>query len=67
MKRLQSFLDADELQPDARIMLPMEDAKIENAVLEIKNGGFRWFEALATVTLEDINLCVRKGEVRSSK
>ena len=48
-------------------MLPMEDAKTENAVLEIKNGEFRWSEALATATLEDINLCVRKGEVSSSK
>ena len=67
IKRLQSYLDADELQPDARTVLPMEDAKTENAVLEIKNGDFRWSEALATATLEDINLCVRKGEVSTSR
>ncbi|KAJ7583390.1 ABC transporter type 1, transmembrane domain-containing protein [Mycena floridula] len=51
LQRLNEFLDADELQADAR------------KVLSIKNADFSWSKAAIEPTLEDINLTVKKGEL----
>ncbi|KAI0065635.1 metal resistance protein YCF1 [Artomyces pyxidatus] len=63
VKRLTKFLHSDELQPDARILLPNHDICTGDIVLDVKDGEFAWSKDAANPTLEGINLTVRKGEL----
>ncbi|KAF6761448.1 metal resistance protein YCF1 [Ephemerocybe angulata] len=64
VKRLSAFLDASELQPDARKVLPPARELAEgDEVLSIKDGEFSWDRKTAAPTLEGINLSVKKGEL----
>ncbi|KIR43264.1 metal resistance protein ycf1 [Cryptococcus deuterogattii 99/473] len=68
VSRLESFLAADELNPNARtIIRPSEDPHGEprrgDTVVSIKNGEFRWLEDSIEPILQDINLDVKKGEL----
>ena len=66
IKRLSTFLGAEELQEDARVLLTPstgEDVQKDQPVLAIKQGEFRWTKAAPSPTLEDINLTVRRGEL----
>ncbi|EAU90288.2 metal resistance protein YCF1 [Coprinopsis cinerea okayama7 len=63
VRRLADFLEARELQPDARKLV--EDAAVREGdeVLSIKGGEFMWTSESIEPTLEDINLSVKKGEL----
>lgn len=66
--RLENFLAADELNPNARdIIRPEEDPLGEpqkgDTVVSIKNGEFRWLEDSTEPILQDIDLDVKKGEL----
>ena len=66
--RLESFLAADELNPNARTVIrPSEDPQGEpqkgDTVVSIKNGEFRWLEGSTEPILQDIDLEVKKGEL----
>ena len=79
VKRLASFLQSPELQPDARTIialppipesgitspLPRAKPSIEqgDAVLSIRQGEFRWSKDAIEPTLENINLEVKSGEL----
>ncbi|KII85750.1 hypothetical protein PLICRDRAFT_144304 [Plicaturopsis crispa FD-325 SS-3] len=63
IKRISSFLNSDELQPDARRLIQKERLELGDEVLSIKNGEFWWSSDAATPALEDINLTVHKGEL----
>lgn len=63
MRRLSKFLDAEELQSDARIVFGPEQVKNGTPVLTIKDGDFRWTKKALVATLEDINLSIQKGEL----
>ena len=63
IKRLSSFLNANELQPDARTFEPVEKLRKGDTVVTIKNGTFTWSSKSVSPTLEDIELTVRKGEL----
>lgn len=76
-RRLSSFLDARELDADAVKVEVNEHDEDEQAVatppagvdrlqqplVEIKDGDFKWSHSDPTPTLQDINLSVRKGEL----
>ncbi|OBZ66416.1 Metal resistance protein YCF1 [Grifola frondosa] len=63
VRRLAAFLNADELQADAREVVPDTTLEIGDEVLSISHGEFCWSKEATTPTLEDINLTVRKGEL----
>jgi ABC-type bacteriocin/lantibiotic exporter with double-glycine peptidase domain len=63
VKRLSDFLEADELQPDARKLIQKSGLQTGDEVLSIKGGDFSWNKDAAQPTLEDINLTVKKGEL----
>lgn len=63
IKRLSTFLDADELQPDARKMVERSVLTEGDQVLSIRNADFSWSNNSADLALEDINLLVKKGEL----
>lgn len=68
VNRLEAFLAADELDPNARkITLPENDprgeARIGDEVVSIKNGEFRWVHDSSEPTLQNIDLSVKKGEL----
>lgn len=68
VKRLEDFLTADELDPDARkVILPHQDPNGEatrgDEVITIKNGEFRWVKGSTEPILQDIDLNVQKGEL----
>ncbi|KAF8735100.1 hypothetical protein AX14_002716 [Amanita brunnescens Koide BX004] len=63
VNQLSSFLNAEELQPDARKFVEKPSLKTGDEVLSIKGGEFSWDKDSMTPTLEDINLTVRKGEL----
>ena len=63
INRLSSYLNASELQPDARKVVAVDKLQVGDVVLEIKNGTFTWSSKAASPTIEDINLTVRKGEL----
>ncbi|TCD67602.1 hypothetical protein EIP91_012232 [Steccherinum ochraceum] len=64
VKRLSTFLQADELQEDARELIA-NARRLESGdeVLSITNGEFYWTKDAISPTLEDINLSVKKGEL----
>ena len=64
INRLSEFLNADELQPDARYISKAKPVlDVGDEVLSITNGEFAWSKVAVSPTLEDINLSVRKGEL----
>ncbi|KAJ3561287.1 hypothetical protein NP233_g10282 [Leucocoprinus birnbaumii] len=63
VKRLNSFLDAAELQSDAIKFLAANDLRQGDEVLSIKNGDFTWEKDAVQPTLEDINISVKKGQL----
>ncbi|KAH9946530.1 metal resistance protein YCF1 [Amylocystis lapponica] len=63
VRRLSTFLAADELQPDARKVFQKPKLEMGDEVLSISHGEFCWTKDAAIPTLEDINLTVRKGEL----
>lgn len=63
MRRLADFLDADELQGDARELVTNAKLQLGDEVLAIENGEFCWSKEASQPTLEDINLAVRKGDL----
>ena len=63
IKRLSSFLNANELQPDARTFEPVEKLRKGDTVVTIKNGTFTWSSKTISPTLENIEMTVRKGEL----
>ncbi|KAL1677546.1 P-loop containing nucleoside triphosphate hydrolase protein [Schizophyllum commune] len=63
VKRLSSFLNADELQTDARVVVEKPNLQLGDEVLSIKHADFSWSKDAVQPTLEDINLTVRMGEL----
>ncbi|KAG7444271.1 metal resistance protein YCF1 [Guyanagaster necrorhizus] len=63
IRRLSDFLEADELQADARKLMEKPNLKRGDAVLSIRNADFSWSTEAVQPVLEDINLTVRKGEL----
>lgn len=63
VQRISSFLDSDELQTDARNVIPKEDIQDGDEVLSVTNGEFFWSKDDKEPTLQDINLTVKKGEL----
>ncbi|KAF9442601.1 multidrug resistance-associated ABC transporter [Macrolepiota fuliginosa MF-IS2] len=63
VKRLDSFLSAAELQPDATKLLTAPTLTEGDEVLSIKNGDFSWEKDAVQPVLEDINLTIKKGEL----
>ncbi|PWN22966.1 hypothetical protein BCV69DRAFT_296932 [Microstroma glucosiphilum] len=72
-RRLASFLDAGELDPNNRTLELEEPVDGENVpaptdrgrlpLLEIRDGDFKWSREQPTPTLQDIDLTVEKGEL----
>lgn len=60
--RLTSFLTAEEVQPDAIVVMPAAEELGEESVL-IKNGSFSWNRHEDKAALKDINFSARKGEL----
>ncbi|KAJ7077902.1 P-loop containing nucleoside triphosphate hydrolase protein [Mycena belliarum] len=63
VKRLSSFFQSAELQPDAREIIHKPDLRPGDEVLTITDADFRWASADVVPTLESISLTVRKGEL----
>lgn len=63
VKRISSFLDSDELQNDARNIIPKENIQAGDEVLSIVKGEFLWSKDGKEPTLQDINLTAKKGEL----
>ena len=63
VRRLSDFLNADELQEDARELVTNSKLQLGDEVLAIENGEFYWNKDAPQPTLEDINLTVRKGDL----
>jgi len=63
VKRLNSFLGAAELQPDATKVVVGNSLREGDEILSIKDGDFSWEKGAVKPTLEGINLTIRKGEL----
>ncbi|KAG6828729.1 hypothetical protein H0H92_006917 [Tricholoma furcatifolium] len=63
VKRLSEFLNAEELQGDARKIVMSPTLTEGDEVLSIKDADFSWEKNAVEPTLEGINLTVRKGEL----
>ncbi|KAH8832602.1 P-loop containing nucleoside triphosphate hydrolase protein [Flagelloscypha sp. PMI_526] len=64
LKRLSKFLDQENLQEDARVVIMQSDIPQGAFVLKIAQADFGWeTKKGSSPTLEDINLHVRKGEL----
>lgn len=72
-RRLCSFLDAGELDENARkveladeddsTLVPAASTRGKQPLVEIKGGDFKWSPKQPTPTLQDIDLKVHKGEL----
>ncbi|KAL6564040.1 Multidrug resistance-associated protein 5 [Orobanche hederae] len=58
LDRIAGFLQEEELQEDATIILPRD---VSNVAIEIKNGNFRWDPSSPTQTLSNVQIKVEKG------
>ena len=58
LDRISGFLQEEELQEDATIVLPRG---ITNMAIEIKNGDFSWDPTSSRLTLSGIQIKVEKG------
>ncbi|KAG6844742.1 hypothetical protein H0H87_004074 [Tephrocybe sp. NHM501043] len=63
VKRLSDFLNAEELQGDARKLVTAPALNRRYEVLNIKDADFSWEKNAVEPTLEGINLTVKKGEL----
>ncbi|KAK0202906.1 P-loop containing nucleoside triphosphate hydrolase protein [Desarmillaria ectypa] len=63
IRRLSEFLEADELQADARKLIEKPNLQRGDTVLSIRNADFSWSSEAIQPVLEDMNLTVRKGEL----
>ena len=63
VKRLSTFFNADELQPDVRQVVNNTVLEQGDVVVSVTNGEFSWNKNAVSPTLEGINLTVRKGEL----
>ncbi|KAM6496895.1 metal resistance protein YCF1 [Amanita muscaria] len=63
VRRLADFLNAQELQHDARELIMRSDLKFGVEVLNVNNADFAWSSTAINPTLEGITLSVRMGEV----
>ncbi|KAK8865675.1 hypothetical protein IAR55_000820 [Kwoniella newhampshirensis] len=68
LKRVEDFMAADELDPNARTHIraaddPTGGPRSGESVVSIKGGEFRWLENSAEPILQDIDLEVTKGEL----
>lgn len=63
VKRLTAFLNAGELQPEARKLIADARPKLGEEVLAIEGGEFCWSKKATGPTLEDINLNAKRGEL----
>ncbi|KAL1866600.1 hypothetical protein VTK73DRAFT_4630 [Phialemonium thermophilum] len=64
VKRLTSYLAADEIQPDAIAVLPAAEEPGEEAVV-IRDGTFSWNRHEDKMALKNIDFVARKGELTS--
>ncbi|KAK2463720.1 hypothetical protein APHAL10511_004471 [Amanita phalloides] len=62
VRRLAEFLNAQELQSDARTLIDKEN-QLGDKVLIIEGADFAWSNSSTSPTLEGIDLTVRKGEL----
>ncbi|KAF8892115.1 multidrug resistance-associated ABC transporter [Infundibulicybe gibba] len=63
VQRLSSFLQADELQEDARTIVKQSTIQYGDNVLAIRDADFSWSKNDPQPALEGINLTVKKGEL----
>ncbi|KAG6852658.1 hypothetical protein C0991_010112 [Blastosporella zonata] len=63
VRRLSEFLNADELQADARKLITKPTLNRGDEVLSIKDADFSWEKNAVEPALEGINLVVKKGEL----
>lgn len=63
IRRLSEFLNAAELQSDARKVIERPFLDLGAEVLSIKSADFSWSKDDIQPTLEDINLSVKKGQL----
>ncbi|RDB20896.1 Metal resistance protein YCF1 [Hypsizygus marmoreus] len=63
VQRLSGFLNADELQADARTLIEKPVLNLGDEVLSIKEADFSWSKQAIEPTLENINLTIKKGEL----
>ncbi|KAL0574610.1 hypothetical protein V5O48_007360 [Marasmius crinis-equi] len=63
LQRISQFLNAEELQLDARKVEEKPQLKEGDEVLSVKGGEFSWSKNVVNPTLEGIDLTVRKGEL----
>ncbi|KAG5649793.1 hypothetical protein H0H81_002022 [Sphagnurus paluster] len=63
VKRLSDFLNARELQPDARKLINNPVLDRGDVVLSIEDADFSWDADAAQPTLEGLNLTIKKGEL----
>lgn len=63
IQRLSAFLQADELQSDARKIKYRPVLNSGDEVLSIKEGDFAWSKQSVEPTLEHIDFTVNKGEL----
>ncbi|KAF9457511.1 multidrug resistance-associated ABC transporter [Collybia nuda] len=63
VRRLADFLQADELQRDARKVLEKPTLNPGDEVLSIKEADFSWTKLSTEPTLEGINITIKKGEL----
>ena len=65
--RLVSFLDAEELQSDARTVISTladgQEPRTGDELITVTNGSFKWDPRTANSTLSNINVSVKKGEL----
>ncbi|KAG6861347.1 hypothetical protein C0995_001326 [Termitomyces sp. Mi166 len=61
VKRLSDFLNAEELQADARKFITVPILSRGDEVLSVRNADFSWEKKAMEPTLEGINLSVKKG------
>ncbi|BEJ18143.1 hypothetical protein CspHIS471_0704200 [Cutaneotrichosporon sp. HIS471] len=62
VNRIESFLAAPEIDPNARKVIEC-DPRVGEEVVTIKNGEFRWVHDSLEPTLQDIDIGVKKGEL----
>ncbi|KAF8638952.1 hypothetical protein AX16_010426 [Volvariella volvacea WC 439] len=63
ISRLSSFLNANELQPDACKIIMKPSLHYGDEVLVIKDADFSWHKESSEPTLDGINLTLKKGEL----
>jgi len=65
-KRLVTFLEAGELDPDARIVLPVDPDGVKQGedMIKLSNASFSWSaESDAPATLKDVDFVAKSGEL----